>query len=87
MKKHAKLFWFMTFQTKSLLLQNLCVLDGTSYLISFGLEKYDAIYNRNRHLQTVEYVFSHNYARIKIDLYDPLSLEKNIEFAQCYNVH
>ena len=45
--------------------------DRTRYLVLFGLEKYDAIYNRIRYLISQEsgitYVFSHNYARIQID--------------------
>ena len=36
----------MSFHTKPLLLQSLFVLDETSHLISFGLKKCDAIYNR-----------------------------------------
>ena len=50
------------------------VYDGTRYLVIFGAEKYDAVYNRIIYLIEVKsgvtYVFSHNYARIKIDSYD-----------------
>ena len=38
--------------------------DGTSYLVLFGPEKYDAIYNRIRYLISqkggITYVISHN---------------------------
>ena len=48
--------------------------DGTRYLVLFGTEKYDAFHNRIRYLisqkSSITYVFSHNYARIKIDSYD-----------------
>ena len=61
------------------------VYDGNSYLVLLGPEKYDAIYNRFRYLVSqksgITYVFSHNYAKIKIDSYDSLPLEKNINFA------
>ena len=56
--------------------------DGTRYLVLFGPEKYDAFYNRIRHLlsqkSSITYVFSHNYARIKIDSYDVLPQEKTL---------
>ena len=56
------------------------VYDGTRYLVLFGLEKYDAIYNRIKYLlsqkSSITYVFSHYYAKIKIDSYDSLSVEK-----------
>ena len=58
------------------------VYDKTKYLILFGLEKYDAIYNRIRYLRSLKcgitYVFSRNYAKIKIDSDDGLSLEKTL---------
>ena len=54
--------------------------DGTRYLVLFGPEKYDAIYNRIRYFLSqkgsITYVISHNYARIKVDSYDFLPLEK-----------
>ena len=57
------------------------VYDGTRYLVLFGPEKYDAIYNRVRYLITqksdITYVLSHNYVRIKIDSSDSLPLEKH----------
>ena len=60
------------------------VYDGTRYLVLFGAEKYDFIYNRIRYLIGVKsgitYVFSHNYAIIKVDSYDSLPLEKTLTF-------
>ena len=54
--------------------------DGTRYLVLFGPEKYDAIYNRIRYFLSqkgsITYFISHNYARIKVDSYDFLPLEK-----------
>ena len=54
--------------------------DGTRYLVLFGPEKYDAIYNRIRYFLSqkgsITYVISHNYARMKVDSYDFLPLEK-----------
>ena len=47
------------------------VYDGNRYLILFGLEKYDATYNRIKYLigvkikNGIQYVFSHYYAKIK----------------------
>ena len=56
------------------------VYDGTRYLVIFGPEKHNAICNRTRYIREVEsgiiYVFCHNYARIKVDSYDSLALEK-----------
>ena len=58
------------------------VYDGTRYLVLFGPEEYDAISNRIRYLSSqisgITYVISYNYARIKIDLYDSLPLEKTL---------
>ena len=54
--------------------------DGIRYLVLFGSEKYDSIYNRIRYLISVKsgiaYVISHNYAKIKVDSFDSLPLEK-----------
>ena len=48
----------------------------------FGPEKYDAIYIRITYLisekSCATYVFSLNYGRIKIDLYDFLPLEETL---------
>ena len=56
------------------------VYNGTRYLVLFGLEKYNAIYNRIRYLISqksgIIYVISHDYKRIKVDSYHSLPLEK-----------
>ena len=56
------------------------IYNGTRYLVLFGPEKNDAIYNRIRYLISqksgITYVFSHNHASVKIDSYDSLALEK-----------
>ena len=60
------------------------VYDGSKYLVSFGGEKYDLIYNRIRYLigvkSSIEYVFCHNSARIKVNSFDCLPLEKTMTF-------
>ena len=56
------------------------VYDGTRYVVLFGPEKHDVIFNRLRYLLSqksgITYVLSHNYARTKIDSYDILPLKK-----------
>ena len=46
------------------------------------LKKYDAIYNRIRYLirikRSITYVFHHYYAKIKVDSYDSLPIEKTL---------
>ena len=53
---------------------------GTRYLVLLGAKKYDFIYNRIRYLIGVKsgmtYINSHNCAKIKVDSYDSLPLEK-----------
>ena len=48
----------------------------------FGLKKYDAIYNRIRYLIFLKigitYVFHHCYAKIKVDFFNSLSIEKTL---------
>ena len=91
MKNHTNIFSFMTLY-KTLIgpiplrirfnkedgFIRIC--DGTRYLKFFGSEKYDAISNRIRYLVSLKnsliYVFSHNYAKIKVDSYDLLPTEK-----------
>ena len=54
--------------------------DETKYLVLSGLETFNAICDRIRYLigikNGITYVFSHNYAKFKIDLDDDLPLEK-----------
>ena len=57
------------------------VYDGSRYLVLSGAEKYDFIYNRIRYLTGIKnsilYVVSHNYAKVKVDSYDSLPLKKH----------
>ena len=59
--------------------------DGTRYLILFDSEKHDDIYKRIRYIlslkSTITYIFSHYFAKIKVNSYDFLPKEKNIDFA------
>ena len=54
--------------------------DGTKYLVLFGPEKYNTIYDRIRYLiglkNRITYTFSHNYAKLKFDSDDDLPLEE-----------
>ena len=58
------------------------IYDGTRYLVLFGAEKYDLIYNRIRYLIGVKsgitYVVSHINAKVKSDSYDSSPLEKTL---------
>ena len=57
------------------------VYDGTRYLVLFGGEAFDFIYNRIRYIKGVRkditYVFSHNFAKIIVD---SLPLENSLTF-------
>ena len=58
--------------------------DGVRYLVLFGPKKYHVIYDKIRCLLSHKVVLNilflviilHNYAKIKIDSYDSLTLEK-----------
>ena len=58
------------------------IYDGTRYLVLFGSEKRDAVYNRIRYLislkSSITFVFFHNYPKIRVDSYDSLSIEKKL---------
>ena len=60
------------------------VYDGIRYLALFESEKYAFIYNRIKYLtgvkKGIKYVFCHNYAKVKVDSYDSLLLEKTMTF-------
>ena len=60
------------------------IYDGTRYLVLLSPEKYDAIYNRIRYLISLKsgitYIFSHYYAKIKVDSYDSLPIKKMLTF-------
>ena len=67
------------------------VSDKSRYLILFRSKSYDAIYDQIRYFfsqkSDITCVFSHNYAKIKIDSHASLSLEKKFDCALCYNFH
>ena len=56
----------------------------TRYLVLFGAEWYDFIYDRIEYLieikSDITYVVSHNYAKVNGDPYNSLSLEKTFAF-------
>ena len=58
--------------------------DGIRYLVLSGKEEHDFVYNRIRCLAGVKrgitYVNTHNYAKIKIKLYESLTLVKTMIF-------
>ena len=55
------------------------VYDGTTYLVLFRTEKNDFSCNRIiRAKSGIAYFISHNYAKIKVDSYDSLAVEKNL---------
>ena len=58
--------------------------DGSRYLVLFGSEKCDSLYDRIRYTVSVKsgitYIISYNYRKIKEDSYDSLPLEKTITF-------
>ena len=60
------------------------VYDRTRYLVLFGSKKYDYINNRIRYLISVRKgitdLISHNYAKIKVDSYNSVPLEKTMTF-------
>ena len=57
-------------------------LEWTRYLTLFGSEKYDVIQNRIKNLislkSSIKFFFSHYYAKIKVDSYDFLPIEKRL---------
>ena len=61
------------------------IYDGTKYLVLFGPERYNAIYNRIRYLisekSSITYSINHNFARIRTDSYISLPLETNMNFS------
>ena len=58
------------------------IYDGSKYLVLLGPEIYDAIYNRIRYHISIKRgitdVFSHYYAKIKVDFYDSLPIGKRL---------
>ena len=61
------------------------VMNELRYTVLFGTERYDAIYHRIRYLTSeksdIICSVSHNFARIGIDSYNSLPIEKNIDFS------
>ena len=55
-------------------------MTGGRYSTLFGSENYDAVYNRIRYLVSLKsgitYIFSHNFAKIKVDFYDSFAIQK-----------
>ena len=60
------------------------VYDVTRYLILLRGERYDFMYNMIRYLigvkSSITYVVSHNYAKIQVDSFDSLHLEKTLPY-------
>ena len=58
------------------------IYDRTRYLTLFGHENYDAIYDRIGYLlclkSGITYIFSHSFAKIKVDFYDSLPRKKGL---------
>ena len=61
------------------------IYDRTRYLTLFGTIKYDAFKDKIRYLITIKscmtYTIFHCFAKIKVDSYDSLPIEKDIYFA------
>ena len=57
------------------------IYNGIRYLISFGPERYDAIYDKIRYLISekggIAYSINYNFIRIRIDSYNSLPIEKH----------
>ena len=64
------------------------IYDGSRYLSLPGTENYDVIYDRIRYLislkSSITYIFSHYFAKIKVDSYDSLPIEKR---STLHNTH
>ena len=60
------------------------VYDRTRYLVLFGSERYDFIYNRIKYLinvkSSITFIIPNNNAKIKVDSYDSLPLERTMTF-------
>ena len=56
------------------------IYDRTRNLTLFGSEEYEGIYNKSRYLISLKsgitYIYSHYFAKIKVDSCDSLSIEK-----------
>ena len=60
------------------------VYDVARYLILLRGERYDFMYNMIRYLigvkSSITYVVSHNFAKIQVDSFDSLPLEKTLPY-------
>ena len=60
------------------------IYDGIRYLVLFGSERYNAIYDRINNFISEKsgttYSINHNFARIKIDSYNSLPIKKTLTF-------
>ena len=70
------------------MVQKLGVLDSIArYLTFFFSKSYDLIYDRIRYFvslkSNITYIFSHYFAKIMVNSYGPLPIEKTLTF---YNV-
>ena len=58
------------------------IYDGTRHLILFDTKKHDAIYGRIRYLISLKsntlYMFSHYFAKLKVDSYDSFPIEETL---------
>ena len=58
------------------------IYDKTRYLTLFGTKKYDVVYDKIRYLISIKsgitYIISHYFAKIKVDSYDFLPIEKTL---------
>ena len=83
---HTKLSW----EAKSLRIRFdviygfINIYDGIRYLVLFGFELYDAIYKRFRYRigkkSSSTDSINHNFARVRIDSYNFLPIEKALIF-------
>ena len=57
--------------------------DGTRYLVLLSSEEHNVIYNKISQKSSITYVIFRNFAKIKVDLYDSLNLEKTLTLHYC----
>ena len=58
------------------------IYDESRYIILFGKKKYGALYNKITYLVSIKsgitYIISHYFAKIKVDSYESLPIEKTL---------
>ena len=71
--------WFKSFNWFDKIKRFITIYDETRYLTLFSTEKYDVIYYKIKYLISlksgIKYIFSHSFAKIKVDSYDSLPIE------------